>query len=214
MLHAEKGGTITIKSKLRLYSSTRRINGFDFHVQNTHEEGDRVTVTVPLGMQLTDIIHTLRFISQLIESDFPREARRLKKRAARVRRAALDAQLKAGDDDSSLETETQSSSKIQRAVSKRCGPLTTYHEVKMKTRGKSKVLQFKPHNPPKPLDPSLGQENRAGERVAIFSALIDAMLDNSPEGSLRIDCMFACLSANTEELAQIKWLLSERQKAE
>ncbi|MEW6208739.1 MAG: hypothetical protein AB1631_10255 [Acidobacteriota bacterium] len=101
---AGKGETTTIKSKLRLYSSTRRIGGFDFHVQNTEQEGDRVTVTVPLGMQMTDIIHTLRFISNLIEQDFPREARRLKKRAARIRRAALDAKLResiTGDDDSS-----------------------------------------------------------------------------------------------------------------
>ncbi len=107
--HPSRGkGSLMIKSRLRLYNSTRRIGGFDFHVQNTREEGDRVTVTVPLGMQMTDIIHTLRFISQLIESDFPREARRLKKRNARVRRAALDAKLKeqdsTGGGDSSPET--------------------------------------------------------------------------------------------------------------
>jgi len=54
-------------------------------------------------MNLDDIIHTLRFITHLIEQDFPREARRLKKRNARIKRAALDAKLRESvtDDESS-----------------------------------------------------------------------------------------------------------------
>src|ERR1700754_2433899 len=67
---------------------------------------------------------------------------------------------------------------------------------------RGKVLPFQRPQANIPEFP-LGESERYGERIAIFAALIDL---DTPD-ILRIDAMYACLSADVESLARFFWLL-------
>ena len=50
------------------------------------------------------------------------------------------------------------------------------------------------------------REDRRAERLAIIEALVD---DTSTNSQLLVDCLFACITASNEQLAEVKLLLAK-----